>query len=65
MVIRRGCSQHPAKQPERPISELGRDLLALRAQIVASGLPLLSWDEVEEEVRTRRGGGDDDESDVR
>lgn len=34
---------------------LGKKLFALRAKIVASGEPLLSWDEIDAEVRKRRG----------
>lgn len=34
---------------------LGKKLLALRAKIVASGEPLLTWDEIDTEVRKRRG----------
>jgi predicted DNA-binding antitoxin AbrB/MazE fold protein len=40
----------PARTP------LGRRLRELRAQIVASGAPLLDWDEISEEVTSRRGG---------
>jgi hypothetical protein len=39
-----------------PRTELGRRLLELRAEIVRSGIPLLSWDEIEREVAERRGG---------
>jgi len=35
---------------------LGRDLRQLRAKIVQSGTPLLDWDEIHEEVASRRGG---------
>lgn len=42
-------------QPGAPVSELGRQLRALRAKIVASGAPLLDWDELEQEVAARRG----------
>lgn len=59
-------SPEPPPVPRR-ISALGRDLLLLRAKLVASGLPLLAWDEIEEEVRDRRGGVDEgsDEGDLR
>jgi hypothetical protein len=40
---------------EQAGSDLGRKLRALRAKIVASGAPLLDWDELEEEVAERRG----------
>lgn len=39
----------------RARTPLGKKLLALRAKIVASGEPLLSWDEIDAEVRKRRG----------
>jgi hypothetical protein len=34
---------------------LGKQLLRIREQIVASGEPLLSWEEIEREVAERRG----------
>jgi hypothetical protein len=34
---------------------LGRRLWEIRARIVASGIPLLSWDEIDQEVAERRG----------
>lgn len=40
---------------------LGRRLRALRARLVASGEPLLGWDEIEQEARERRGGVDQHE----
>lgn len=39
----------------RPRTPLGRRLMKLRAQIVASGEPLLGWDDIEREVAERRG----------
>lgn len=39
-----------------PRPRLGRRLAALRAEIVASGAPLLGDDELEEEIAERRGG---------
>ena len=35
---------------------LGRRLWEIRASIVASGVPLLSWDEIDREIEERRGG---------
>ena len=35
---------------------LGRKLRELRSRTLASGAPALGWDEIEEEVATRRGG---------
>lgn len=42
-------------EPRVPTSDLGRRLRQLRAQIVASGAPLLDWQELEYEVAERRG----------
>lgn len=39
-----------------PKTELGRRLMAYRAEIVRSGIPLLDWDELEREIAERRGG---------
>jgi hypothetical protein len=38
-----------------PRTPLGQRLWELRQKIVASGIPLLTWDEIEREVRDRRG----------
>lgn len=43
-----------AARPREPRTALGRRLLALRAKIVESGVPLLNWDEVEREAAERR-----------
>ena len=39
-----------------PRTELGRELMAIRNRIVASGQPLLDWEGVRREVAERRGG---------
>ena len=39
----------------KPKTKLGARLLELRAQAIAKGMRLLSWDEINEEVRKRRG----------
>ncbi len=39
-----------------PKSELGRKLLKAREEYVQQGGRLLNWDEINEEVRRRRGG---------
>ncbi len=41
---------------------LGEDLLAIRARIVASGIPLLTKEEILEELRLHRGGYSEDDS---
>jgi predicted DNA-binding antitoxin AbrB/MazE fold protein len=40
---------------EMPRTPLGSTLLAIRAQILASGAPPLGWDDVSAEVASRRG----------
>ena len=41
---------------EPPQSKLGEDLRAIRARIEASGIPLLSKEEILQEIHERRGG---------
>ena len=43
-------TDEPARTP------LGKDLRALRAQVLAEGAPALDYEGVLEEVRARRGG---------
>jgi hypothetical protein len=43
-------------QAQRARTPLGRRLWEIRASIVASGAPLLTWDEIDREVEERRGG---------
>jgi hypothetical protein len=38
-----------------PRTELGRRLLRIRQRILASGQPLLDWDDIESQLRERRG----------
>jgi hypothetical protein len=40
----------------KPRTPLGRRLWKLRKRIVASGEPLLDWDDLEREIVERRGG---------
>ena len=40
----------------QPRTPLGRDLLAIHARIIASGVRMLDDDEIEQEVAERRGG---------
>jgi hypothetical protein len=44
--------------PYAPKTALGEKLLAIRQRILASGAPLLSWEEIEREVTARRGGSE-------
>jgi len=51
----------PVAESEQPLTytpqtPLGEKLLALRARIIAEGEPLLSWEEVQQEIASRRGG---------
>jgi hypothetical protein len=41
-----------------PQTPLGQRLWQIRQEIVESGEPLLSWDDIEREVAERRGGYD-------
>jgi hypothetical protein len=50
----------PAFNPSAPRTELGRELMARRAEIVASGEPLLDWDGAAREIAERRGDHDTD-----
>jgi hypothetical protein len=48
--------QHAEAAPPRMArTRLGKQLLQIREQIVASGESLLSWQDVEREVAERRG----------
>ena len=38
-----------------PRTDLGRKLWEIRKKIVASGAPLLGWEEIEAEIADRRG----------
>jgi hypothetical protein len=53
------AAEQPTATPEKefqPRTPLGRRLWELRQRIVASGEPLLDWDDIEQEVAERRGG---------
>lgn len=43
-------------EPFTPRTPLGRKLLAIRNNIIAEGLQLLTRDEIEKEIAERRGG---------
>lgn len=53
----------PKPMEQSEISPLGKKLRELRAEIVASGIPLLNDEELDREIAERRGGinWDDDE----
>jgi hypothetical protein len=68
MVARNRSEEQPVDPVEfEPKTEFGRKLKALRAEIIASGLPLLSDEEAERELAERRGGVlvGEDRADVR
>jgi hypothetical protein len=44
-----------------PRTDFGRELMAIRARIVASGQPLLSWEDLERAIAERRSGAIDDD----
>lgn len=46
---------NPEEEEFHPRTLLGRRLWEIRKQIVASGAPLLDWDDLEREVAERRG----------
>ncbi len=43
-------------EPFTPKTPLGKKLLAIRSNIIADGLPLLTQEEIEREIAERRGG---------
>lgn len=45
----------PLHRAAEPRTALGRRLWELRRRIVASGAPLLDWNELDQEIRARRG----------
>jgi hypothetical protein len=46
----------PIMEDFQPRTPLGRLLWELRKRMVASGEPLLDWDDLEREIAERRGG---------
>jgi hypothetical protein len=52
--ITRDATREP--EPFRPRTPLGKKLLAIRNNIIADGLPLLTREEIEREIAERRGG---------
>ena len=43
------------------VTPLAKKLWEMRQQIIANDIPLLDWEEIEQEVRERRGGVMDEE----
>ncbi len=50
----------PIAEEEPTRTELWRQLMALREQAITEGMPLMDWDEINAEVRRRRGGVSDE-----
>ena len=52
------AERHPihAEEEFQPRTPLGSRLWELRKRIVASGEPLLDWDDLEQAIAERRGG---------
>jgi hypothetical protein len=51
--------------PEPPfplVTPLAKKLWELRQKVIASGVPLLDWDDIERAVQDRRGGVSEEES---
>lgn len=57
---RRASVGNPKSNEYQPRTKLGRELVAARRRIVASGEKLLSRAEVSREVKERRGGSIDE-----
>ena len=49
-------SIHPTQKPTKPISPLGEKLRKIRQEIIVSGIPMLTAEEIEQEKSERRGG---------
>jgi hypothetical protein len=58
VLVRLRITDSEAYQPRTPLAE---KLMALRRQAIDKGMRLLTWDEVDAEVRRRRGDRSDDE----
>ncbi len=54
-AARRAASVWQEAISYKPKTPLGRKLWAIRARIVASGEPLFSWEEIEQEIASQRG----------
>lgn len=55
-LAERRMAQPIPTQPAAQTSTLGDRLQAIRDQIVESGMPLLTHEDIEQEIRDRRGG---------
>jgi hypothetical protein len=57
MADRQADNDKQSKEPivSTPRTPLGRRLREIREKIVASGVPLLTWEQIEEDLLERRG----------
>jgi hypothetical protein len=55
-LVERRSTKTAEPQPGVQLSSLGERLQTIRDQIVESGIPLLTREEIEQEVLDRRGG---------
>ena len=55
-LAERRMAQPIPTQPVAQTSTLGERLQTIRDQIVESGMPLLTQEDIEQEIRDRRGG---------
>ena len=55
-LVERRSTKTAEPQPDVQLSSLGERLQAIRDQIIESGIPLLTREEIEQEVLDRRGG---------
>ncbi len=46
---------HPTGTQRTPRTPLGKKLLEIRQRIVASGRPLLDWEDIDREIAEQRG----------
>jgi hypothetical protein len=46
---------HPTNHQHTPRTLLGKKLLEIRQRIVASGRPLLDWEDIDREIAEQRG----------
>ena len=46
---------HPENSQRTPRTLLGKKLLEIRQRIIASGRPLLDWEDIDREIAEQRG----------
>ena len=55
-IPERALRENEVVEEWQPQTALGRRLWEIRQRIIATGEPLLSWDDLERELAERRGG---------